>query len=557
MKISPYILLAAMLILSTISCTKDSDCTISAPSPSDDTFITGWNAENEQSDSVQVFLNGFGDCNGLPSSVLLSSKFPPVGNQGAYGTCVAWAAGYNMKTALEASNRGLSPADLSQPNNQLSPKDLFYSIPDGLKGNPVDGNCFGTQFIYALDILLNRGVATYQTVPYNGLGDCSQYNVQTNWTNEASQHKIKYYRRIDQDLCSIKEQLAANNPVLFGAKVGSNFSNLRGEQVFAQPDIDGGGHAMVIAGYDDNRQAFRIVNSWGTGWGDNGYAWIDYNFFVSQFVLDGNLYIAVNENGNVEPPDVNPNGGGVDLAAWVFSDIPTSPPGAFENWREIVLNVYNIGDETAFSSKEFEFTYLYYNAYDANDWDALFYDYISDANPPGTWDCFNGSCDFNINLPPNGGNLAQIVWGTQGTLPRSYTVPSDLNGYYYLVFFVDFWDDYPNEPDEYNNLFFTTWQSPKLFINGYSNFNGDAIEDRSADTYQGWSFNNEESPVIETLRQSKYNNPVNEKFKNAYRPEEIIAFFKKQKQNGALARKINAYKQRQASSKKPQYKKSN
>ena len=37
-----------------------------------------------------------------------------------------------------------------------------------------------------------------------------------------------------------------------------------------------GGHAIVIVGWDDNKRAWRIKNSWGTGWGEGGYAWIKY-----------------------------------------------------------------------------------------------------------------------------------------------------------------------------------------------------------------------------------------------------------------------------------------
>ena len=45
------------------------------------------------------------DEKGLAKRVDLSMKFPPIGNQGNYGTCVAWATGYNMKTALDAIDK--------------------------------------------------------------------------------------------------------------------------------------------------------------------------------------------------------------------------------------------------------------------------------------------------------------------------------------------------------------------------------------------------------------------------------------------------------------------
>ncbi|WP_447984695.1 C1 family peptidase [Nitrospira sp. Nam74] len=36
-------------------------------------------------------------------------------------------------------------------------------------------------------------------------------------------------------------------------------------------------HAVVIVGWDDEKGAWRVRNSWGTGWGESGYAWVKYN----------------------------------------------------------------------------------------------------------------------------------------------------------------------------------------------------------------------------------------------------------------------------------------
>jgi hypothetical protein len=46
-----------------------------------------------------------------------------------------------------------------------------------------------------------------------------------------------------------------------------------------------GGHEFVIDGYDPTRDAVRMTNSWGTGWGINGQAWIktdDFAYLLSQ-----------------------------------------------------------------------------------------------------------------------------------------------------------------------------------------------------------------------------------------------------------------------------------
>jgi C1A family cysteine protease len=46
-------------------------------------------------------------------------------------------------------------------------------------------------------------------------------------------------------------------------------------------------HAMVITGYDDDKKAFRVMNSWSTAWGDKGFAWIDYDFFLMNVMEPG------------------------------------------------------------------------------------------------------------------------------------------------------------------------------------------------------------------------------------------------------------------------------
>ena len=42
---------------------------------------------------------------------------------------------------------------------------------------------------------------------------------------------------------------------------------------------------MVVVGYDDAKQAFRIQNSWGRSWGDGGYGWFSYEFWKRNVTL--------------------------------------------------------------------------------------------------------------------------------------------------------------------------------------------------------------------------------------------------------------------------------
>jgi C1A family cysteine protease len=46
-----------------------------------------------------------------------------------------------------------------------------------------------------------------------------------------------------------------------------------------------GGHAMKIAGYDDEHKWFICRNSWGLAWGDKGDFYLDYKYLKDCFDL--------------------------------------------------------------------------------------------------------------------------------------------------------------------------------------------------------------------------------------------------------------------------------
>ena len=60
-----------------------------------------------------------------------------------------------------------------------------------------------------------------------------------------------------------------------------------------------GGHAVCAMGYDDTMEienpqvagsktkgALLIRNSWGTGWGDEGYGWLPYEYVLKGLAVD-------------------------------------------------------------------------------------------------------------------------------------------------------------------------------------------------------------------------------------------------------------------------------
>lgn len=150
-------------------------------------------------------------------------------------------------------------------------------------GGPAHGLINGCDGFFIEPTMLHMqfdGVAREAgyTVPYQAQdrGECSnppyRYKVSTwGWVTIG-------YATVQQ----IKNALCQYGPVATTIEATNLFQNYAGG-VFQQkanssygpiPSIN---HAVVIVGWDDAKGAWRVRNSWGTGWGENGYAWVKYD----------------------------------------------------------------------------------------------------------------------------------------------------------------------------------------------------------------------------------------------------------------------------------------
>lgn len=202
----------------------------------------------------------------LPAQVDLSGRFPRPGSQGKQGSCVGWATGYALRSYHEGRRQEWK---FERPDELISPASIY----NRLRG--FDGKCSeGTSLTRALELLKEEGAHTLRQAPYTP-DDCSRRFADA---LGPGSFRINGFRRIDHTKPDdIKGQLAAGNPVVFGMDVSQSFEKLRGPVVYDDTESPRtGGHAMVLVGYDEARQAFKLINSWGTQWGDKGFGWVSY-----------------------------------------------------------------------------------------------------------------------------------------------------------------------------------------------------------------------------------------------------------------------------------------
>jgi hypothetical protein len=215
----------------------------------------------------------------LPPRADLSGSLPPAGDQGNQASCVAWAVAYACKSYQESieESRSLQNAGKPDPSAVFSPSFVYNQINEG-----VDE---GSLFTDALNIISQKGAVRWAEMPYTEADFTTQPGKAQ--LESAKKYRIDFWRRVNiKDIKEVKAQLNSGYPVIIGATADRGFVDngwkAAGKTDYTWKSITGeqlGGHAMLVAGYDDAKEAFKVLNSWGEGWGNRGYCWISYSLF--------------------------------------------------------------------------------------------------------------------------------------------------------------------------------------------------------------------------------------------------------------------------------------
>ena len=243
----------------------------------------------------------------LPSKVdnSQSKYFPPIKSQGSVGSCVAWAETYYQFSYTQ--NKKLNRTATYE--NSFSPLWTynFTNFSDDI----------GSYDSATYSVLRNIGAPTIKNSP--NITDPAKWTVTKEAFDEAQKYKLSSYSYIStgdgetpitnpksSNLDTVKTALINGEVLTFSTHAAYGFTygiiqknsqipentKYAGQYIVPYLVSTRGGHRMTIVGYDDDiwydinedgkvqegeKGAFKVANSWGDDWLNNGYIWISYD----------------------------------------------------------------------------------------------------------------------------------------------------------------------------------------------------------------------------------------------------------------------------------------
>lgn len=261
----------------------------------------------ELNDDVLGFVSN------LPASYSFEEYVPAVLTQSG-ASCVGFASQYYALSTMYNIRLGIK--DPSQKYSHAFDPYFVYSIVKSRDGENCDE---GSNFAEAFDILKKAGAKKMLFPPYlvcDSSWDKEKLSTTLPYTMPYSIDEWRYAKVNYEFLPTAKNALYNGIPLIFGVGLTDSFNALSSDDSSSISSSSGlwepksyedrlGGHALTIVGYDDNKfgGAFRVVNSWGRNWGDNGYFWMKYSDFIDN--VKAAFIMLIDENIGNENPQIN------------------------------------------------------------------------------------------------------------------------------------------------------------------------------------------------------------------------------------------------------------
>jgi hypothetical protein len=141
--------------------------------------------------------------------------------------------------------------------------------------NTQGWSCNGGYFAHSMHV--NPGAVTESEYPYTGTDSACKPGGLSHSYKLASWAYLPAPSSGIPSVADIKNAIYNYGPVSVAVYADSNFQAYRGGVFSSCVNTTSINHAVNLVGWDDENQAWIMRNSWGSGWGEQGYMRIKYN----------------------------------------------------------------------------------------------------------------------------------------------------------------------------------------------------------------------------------------------------------------------------------------
>ncbi len=213
----------------------------------------------------------------IPRRVSYHNLVGPIENQGVFPSCVGQSA--EVIKRIHENVQYMDPHKGFPTNYMNFSAYIFYR--ELCKKNDGIPTLQGTYPRVAMKMLHKYGIpeTQYGNYPAVNTNEAKEnWKPLEGWEENALKYRIgSYYRCMTiEEMCNA---IANCGPLLCGNQIHESFYRCNG--IVEMPKADEkslGGHAWARIGYDLDKQAFLIQNSWGMNWGLSGQAWESFEF---------------------------------------------------------------------------------------------------------------------------------------------------------------------------------------------------------------------------------------------------------------------------------------